>query len=199
MRTLLLSGASVALLSLGALALTPATAQQVDPSNQPTIAEPATGVEATGPLHPVPAAEPAEEAEAAESELQPTGRLQTEAIQPPETIMLEAVLDADVLDVTGEDVAWVEEVLVSTDGALTHLVIGHGGFLGIGSKSILVPWNSVAYDAATETIRIPGNEADLEAAPEFVSREYYENEQAAEREQLGAVPQQGSGVPQQTE
>jgi sporulation protein YlmC with PRC-barrel domain len=241
MRTTLLSGASVALLSLGAASL-PSLADSpsifADPigdaprvqladsgmiaSDTTTTTDATTtmGSDATGTtgsdrttVDPADTAldadtsddaaeDAAEEAAEAAEEL-PTGQLAAEPVQPPETVMVEEVLDADVLDVNGEDVASVHDVLVAADGRLTHVIVSYGGFLGIGTKEVLVPWESVSYNAAQNTLQIPGNEADLEAAPGFVTQEelldQQEAERAAEATPSPAPSPSGVSVPQEAQ
>lgn len=248
MRKLLLSGASVALLSLGAASL-PSLADSpsliAHPIGEPTRVQLAdsgtsgadvTGSDATGttaadgttvdpaatgvdttdatgtdgdtaqPSDAALDADPSDDAaeEAAEAadeaaEEAPTGQLAVEAVQPAETVMIDEVLDADVLDVNGEDVASVYDVLVAPDGRLTHVVVSYGGFLGIGTKEVLVPWESVSYNAAQNTLQIPGNEADLEAAPGFVTQEELLDQQEAERAAEATPSPTGVSAPQQAQ
>ena len=145
------------------------------------------------------AAEAADEAAEEAAEETPTGQLAVEAVQPAETVMVDEVLDADVLDVNGEDVASVYDVLVAPDGRLTHVVVSYGGFLGIGTKEVLVPWESVSYNAAQNTLQIPGNEADLEAAPGFVTQEELLDQQEAERAAEATPSPTGVSAPQQAQ
>ena len=178
MRKPLLSGASIALLSLGAHTL-PGLADS--PS---TLADPIGD---------------APRLQLADSGQVPTGRLAAEAVQPPETVMIDELLDAEVVDVSGEDLASVDGVLVAPDGRLTHVVVSYGGFLGIGAKQVLLPWERVSYNAALGTLRIPGNEADLEAAPGFVTQEELRDRQEAERATGAVSSPVGVPVPQQVQ
>lgn len=145
------------------------------------------------------AEEAADAAEEAEEEPAPTGQLAAETVQPPETVAVEDVLDADVIDINGEDVASVYDVLVAPDGRLTHVVVSYGGFLGIGTKEVLVPWESVSYNAAQDTLQIRGNEADLEAAPGFVTQEELQDQQEAERAAEATPSPTGATAPQQAQ
>lgn len=229
MRKLLLSGASVALLSLGGLAL-PALADSpsvaADPigdprlvqiadsgmtANQDTTSPAAGGTQATEPQQPAesqpgsaagdsPAEQPADEAP--DPSEMPTGQLAAEPVQPPETVMVAEVLDADVIDAAGEDIASVEDVLMDRDGKLSHVVVSYGGFLGIGAKEVLIPWEQVSFNAAQETLQIPGNEADLDAAPAYVTQEELLDRQQAERDRASAMQPADTSVdsaPQQAQ
>lgn len=253
MRRLLLSGASVALLSLGGFALptladspsltadpigdptlvqiadngmttdqgttdpaaseTQATEPQQPAETAPDAAATPTAPSVTAPSDTTTASEPAVEqpaddadkaAEAAtpDPEEVPTGQLAAEPVQPPQTVMVAEVLDADVIDATGEDVASVEDVLMDPDGKLSHVVVSYGGFLGIGAKEVLIPWEQVSFNAAQETLQIPGNEADLDAAPAYVTQEELLDQQQAERDKALATQPADTSVnsaPQQAQ
>ncbi len=200
MRKSILAGTSVALLSLAAVSLPFAAAQQANEDPQPMtpgVEAVPEGAPSTAPLDEESTVDLDEEE--IDLDEQPTGQLQAEAVPPAESVTVDEVLDADVLDNKGEEIAWVEEVIVAPDGAITHVVVGNGGFLGIGTKEVLLPWQTVRYNPAQETLQIDGNEADLEVAPAYVSRADYEAEQeaAAERERLGAI--EPDGIPQQAQ
>jgi len=180
MRKSLLSGASIALLSLGAASL-PGLADS--PS---TLADPIGDA-------------PRLQLQLADSGQVPTGMLGAEPAQPPETVLIDELLDAEVIDIGGEDLASVDGVLVAPDGRLTHVVVSYGGFLGIGAKQVLLPWQRVSYNAALGTLRIPGNEADLEAAPGFVTQEELLDRQEAERATGAVSSPVGVPAPQQVQ
>lgn len=144
-------------------------------------------------------AEPADEAAEVEepdpSEI-PTGQLAAEPVQPAGTVTADELLSAEVIDVNGEGVASVYEVLMDPNGQITHVVVSYGGFIGIGTKEVLVPWETVSYNAAQATLQLPATEADLDAAPSYMTQEEYSREQEAEQQADAPAP---SGVPQQAE
>lgn len=138
-----------------------------------------------------------EEIEAAvEEDAQPTGQLQAEAVPPATSVTVEEVLDAEVLDLRGDEIASVTEVIAEPDGTITHVVVSYGGFMGIGTKEVMLPWQTVRYDSAEEFLQIQGNEADLDAAPAYVARADYdaEKEAEAERRAMEAAPEP-DGIP----
>ena len=49
----------------------------------------------------------------------------------------------DVYDGAKKDVGDVRDVLITPEGKATALVIGVGGFLGIGEKDVIVPFSDV--------------------------------------------------------
>jgi sporulation protein YlmC with PRC-barrel domain len=56
-------------------------------------------------------------------------------------------LDFKVLDKDGNEVGDVSDMVLDFDNAqVAYVVVGAGGFLGIGEKKILVPWNSLKLE-----------------------------------------------------
>lgn len=216
MRKTILAGTSVALVSLAA-AFAPVSAQQAD---DPTVIQETPsdgGAPAVLDGEAVPALPDAEAGEAlaaddpqldgeplsdeeieaaVEEDAQPTGELQAEAVPPATSVTVEQVLDAEVIDVRGEEIASVSEVIAEPDGTITHVVVSYGGFMGLGTKEVMLPWQTVRYDSAEEFLQIQGNEADLDAAPAYVARADYdaEKEAEAERRAMEAAPEP-DGIP----
>lgn len=86
-------------------------------------------------------------------------------------ISVEDLEDRKVVNLNGEDIGEVEEVIFGTDGAVTGLVVGVGGFWDIGDKDV--------YANAAE-IRVSGDqlvwettldEESLEELPEYETPE----------------------------
>jgi len=70
-----------------------------------------------------------------------------------------------------EDIGKVSDVVFSEDGQITAVVIGVGGFLGIGEKSVAVDFKSLEFTVAadnTERWVLPTTKEALTAAPDFV-------------------------------
>jgi hypothetical protein len=63
----------------------------------------------------------------------------------------------------------VDDVLVTSDGRVNALVIGVGGFLGIGEKHVLVPFTAVKMDRKDNKVTLVMNSSkdELKAAPGF--------------------------------
>jgi len=77
-------------------------------------------------------------------------------------VSVEELLDADVIDATGEDVGDVENVLFGPGGELVSVIVEVGGFWDIGDTHVNVPW-SLVETAAWEDggIMIPLTEEQL--------------------------------------
>jgi len=73
-----------------------------------------------------------------------------------------------------EEIGTVSDIIFSEDGRITGIVVGVGGFLGIGEKSVAVPFDVLEFTLAadnTERWVVPTTADALTAAPEFVWEE----------------------------
>ncbi len=53
----------------------------------------------------------------------------------------------DVYDPSNSKIGKIDDVLVSDTGQINALVIGVGGFLGVGEKDVAVPFSAVTWTA----------------------------------------------------
>jgi len=79
---------------------------------------------------------------AAESQPQQNPPGATQQVAPLETI---AVLGQPVADASGKAVGRLVDVLVDQSGAPQAAVIDFGGFLGVGSRRVAVPWSALHF------------------------------------------------------
>jgi sporulation protein YlmC with PRC-barrel domain len=78
----------------------------------------------------------------------------------------------DVQNRAGDDVGSVDDIILDREGRVAAVVIGTGGFLGLGEKVVAVPWEQVEVtrdpdDADSYRIQVPDSEDELENLPEF--------------------------------
>lgn len=70
-----------------------------------------------------------------------------------------------------EEIGTVNDMVISADGDILAVVVGVGGFLGIGEKNVAVDFTELTYEmAADNTMRwvLPTTADALTAAPDFV-------------------------------
>lgn len=101
-------------------------------------------------------------------------------------------VNADELD-NMDNIGSVNEVIIDQDGQLKAIVVGVGGFLGLGDRNVaLTPDNfDLAWDAedSTQYYVIANTTAEeLEAAPEFELEPAEEQDQAAVEDDEAAAP-----------
>lgn len=89
--------------------------------------------------------------------------------EPEGAIYANDFLGAAVYGTDGEKIGDINDVLVGRDGQVQSVIIGVGGFLGVGEKDVAVRLPSLDLDVVDGDNRISmdATEADLEAAPEF--------------------------------
>lgn len=79
--------------------------------------------------------------------------------------------------VTGEDIGAVDRVLMK-GGKPAYVVLGHGGFLGIGDKEILIPIEKAKFSAESETMYLDMTDEQLDRAPDFDEERYEADREA---------------------
>lgn len=75
-----------------------------------------------------------------------------------------------VINQAGQDVGDINDLLFDRSGRISTAVIGVGGFLGMGEKSVAIPFGSLSFtrDAAGKrVVTIPFSKGQLQTAPSF--------------------------------
>ncbi len=76
------------------------------------------------------------------------------------------VIDSSVVNETQETIGQIEELLVSPDGRQPYAVLSIGGFLGMGTHLVVVPYESLRM--VDKKIMLPGGTKEgLKMLPEF--------------------------------
>lgn len=177
MKTLMTATALAAL-----VAASPAFAQSTDmqtPSSPPATTEPS----------PAPGAPPADAPSAAPDSTMPNtgGSATPDAASPdtaaapsdmflteqaPDDQLASALIGANVQNGADENLGAINDIVLSEDGQIDAVVIGVGGFLGIGEKNVAVNFDSI--DKSTDAdgnvqLRLEATREQLESAPAFVT------------------------------
>jgi PRC-barrel domain len=84
---------------------------------------------------------------------------------------LQAVLGASVHSSTGEDMGHIVQVLVDQAGTVRAAVIDFGGFLGVGSRKVVVDWGALHFapEDQPQHIIVDLTRNQVKAAPEYRS------------------------------
>ena len=79
------------------------------------------------------------------------------------------VWDKSVYNAAGKSIGELKDVLIDKDGKVTALVIGVGGFLGLGEKNVAVDYDYLEKNGGITPNRITlgMSEEDLRNAPKF--------------------------------
>jgi PRC-barrel domain len=98
-----------------------------------------------------------------------------EPAPPPSVTIIGArdalgVLGRDVRSPTDQDMGHIVDVIVDRTGAVRAAVIDFGGFLGVGSRKIVVDWNALHFGHVAnkgDSITLDLTKEQVMAAPEY--------------------------------
>jgi sporulation protein YlmC with PRC-barrel domain len=80
------------------------------------------------------------------------------------------LFDVDIIDKNSKKVGEVDDLLMSQDGKVVYGIVDVGGMLGMGKKSVAVPFHHLTANRTEERILLNVTKEQLEKAPEFKFR-----------------------------
>jgi hypothetical protein len=95
-------------------------------------------------------------------------------VQPQGQWLASQFLGQAITNQAGEAIGDINDVLFDRTGRIATVVIGVGGFLGLGEKNVAVPFSSLAFTAdanGKRVVTVPLSKERLQAAPEFKATE----------------------------
>jgi len=79
------------------------------------------------------------------------------------------IVGVAVYDSNNKNVGKIDDLLIDHDGSVKAVVIGIGGFLGIGSKDVAIPYSAVHWQTEQRTVAVneapPANPVGSTTAP----------------------------------
>ena len=114
--------------------------------------------------------------------------------QAEHQVRAESLLGVDVSN--GQDtIGEVADLIVTQDGRVEAIVVGVGGFLGVGQKSVALAWDTIrlAERDGERVILVAATREQLEGIPAFKTLEEKQAEEAALRQQQEMQQQQQQG------
>lgn len=73
-----------------------------------------------------------------------------------------------VYNKAGDKLGSIEELMIDKrSGQVRYAVLEFGGFLGMGTDSYPLPWNTLTYDTTLDGYVVPLDKAKLEGAPRY--------------------------------
>jgi uncharacterized protein YrrD len=86
-----------------------------------------------------------------------------------DSLLVDTMIGADVYTPDDENVGSIDDVVITVDGEVEGVVIGVGGWLGVGQRDVLVSLEHLSLDTRDGEFRlvIHATQEQLEAQPEF--------------------------------
>lgn len=77
----------------------------------------------------------------------------------------ETLIGLDVINADGETIGEIDNVVIDAEGKVRHVIVGVGGFLGIGEKDVAVAWKDLVVAADHASVSVPYTKEQLTALP----------------------------------
>jgi hypothetical protein len=91
--------------------------------------------------------------------------------QAQNELRVDWITDAALRSPDGETIGGIEDVILDAEsGQLSAVIVGVGGFLGIGEKRIAVAWDQLEINYDANEVRSDLTREEAEAAPEYAFR-----------------------------
>ena len=98
-----------------------------------------------------------------------------EPAPPPSVTVIGAkdahgILGREVRSAANEDMGRIVDAIVDREGSVRAAVIDFGGFLGVGSRKIVVEWSALRFGGVSskrDSITLELTKAQVSAAPEY--------------------------------
>jgi len=117
---------------------------------------------------------------------------------PANSMHASNLIGADVKNSAGEDVGSVSDLILDHEGQVVAIIVGVGGFLGMGERDVAIGWDDVTRSRTSDDndLQINSTRDELRSAPEF-SQQSGQRQQGAAQSATGAS-QSASGAASQT-
>jgi len=87
---------------------------------------------------------------------------------PSNIVGAKDLISHKVIDMAGESIGKVEEVMVDLrDGCIGYVVLSSGGFLSASDKLFAVPWQAFTVDTCEKRLVLNASKDRFEKAPSF--------------------------------
>jgi sporulation protein YlmC with PRC-barrel domain len=105
-----------------------------------------------------------------ESRMQNIGYM---ASAPANGIHASTLMGAQVTNAAGDELGPVSDLVIDQDGQVVGIVLGVGGFLGMGEKNVAIGWDDVSITGTADELELQIDQSrdSLMSAPEFETQE----------------------------
>lgn len=174
---------SIAVVAMLAMSSSAALAQTATPPAEPNATEASPSTQAppekmAPPSEAITAPErqPASEAvtdsgKSPETTAAPSpSEMDTTLSQSPGDLPSSQLVGATVYNSANENIGEVEDLIISSNGSVSAVVIGVGGFLGLGEKIVAMPFNALSTEKGDNNslkIKVEGTKESLKSMPDY--------------------------------
>jgi sporulation protein YlmC with PRC-barrel domain len=116
--------------------------------------------------------------------------------QGPGEVLASSLIGSTVENPAGESLGDINDVVLTDEGIVDGIVIGVGGFLGIGEKDVAVSFESIEKSVDTDgniALTLNATAQELEGAPQYVTVAGLRQEPASERSPASQDPASAPG------
>ena len=103
-----------------------------------------------------------------------TGKDNFVTVQPAGKWLTSQFMGQLVTNDAGENIGSISDLLLDKSGRIANVVIGVGGFLGIGEKVVALPYTALSITADPDgkrVVKVAASKEQLKAAPDFKATE----------------------------
>lgn len=80
----------------------------------------------------------------------------------------ENLIGESIVGPTGDEIGDIGDLLIDREsGEIQGMIVEVGGFLGLGERQVMIPWQEATYNPAEGTVLVNMTKDQLEALPEF--------------------------------
>jgi hypothetical protein len=97
-------------------------------------------------------------------------------------------MSLNVIGPNNERVGDVNNILIDENGRVVAVLVGLGGFLGIGEKTVALPFSAVKVSGPSNQVLINHTKAELESAPSFVTARTANSNSSSDAGKSGTGP-----------
>lgn len=155
--------------AVGMLGATAAVSQTTDQQQM----QPQTAPQSTQPMQPPVGTPPSPQAQTPDKSttMPKSGQASFLSQQQPDQMLASNLMRQSITGANNERIGQVDDLVISPDGQIQAVLVGVGGFLGIGQKTVAIPFDVVNRAPETNQLSTRFSRQDLEQAPEFVTIE----------------------------
>ena len=164
------------LLAIISLTLAVDSAVAADEAVPPPVVDTPSGQPSTPPPKPAPPPQQNVQPSATPKEAAKPKEPSKEDPSPPASVTIisareaHGVLGRDVRSAANEDMGKIVDVIVDRTGTVRAAVIDFGGFLGVGSRRIVVDWKALRFGRVadkSDSVSLELTKDQVKAAPEY--------------------------------